>query len=94
MAITLCSLPDKILFSMILIIGLLNLEFRKVHSLIFEDIDLLSRHQTLDKSSMSTESHFVVVSYQLSDTEDRSLHSHAVGLNCDFGTICVAFNMD
>ena len=43
---------------------------------------------------MSTESYFIAVSYQFSDTENRGLHSHAVEPNCDLGTIGFAFNMD
>ena len=94
MAITLCSLPMDILLTVLLIIGLLNLELPKVNTLMLGKIDLFSRYPILDESSMSSESHFVVVSYHFSDTEDRSLHSHAVELKCDFGTISFAFNMD
>ena len=61
MVITLCSLPVEILFIICLIIGLLDLELRAIHTLIFEDIDPLSRSQIQNEASMSTESHFVVV---------------------------------
>ena len=76
MVITLCSLPLNILCIMILIIGLLNLKLCEENTLIFEDTLFLSRSQFLDEASMSLESHFLVVSYQFSDTEDRSLYSH------------------
>ena len=94
MVITLCSLPVNILFIIIFIIGVLNRELHVVHTLIFEESDPLSRSQVLNETSMSSESHFVVVSYPFSDTGDRSLHSHVVELNCDFGTICFALNVD
>ena len=94
MVITLCSLPVKILITIVLVIGLLHLEFHNVNILILEEIDLLSRSQALDEASMSLESYFVVVSNQFSDTEDRSLYSHTVKSNCNLGPICYAFSMD
>ena len=81
MAITLCSLPVKILVTILLIVGWLDLEFHKVHTLIFEEVDYFPRCQILDKPSMSTKSYFIIVSYQLSDAENWGLHSHAVKLN-------------
>ena len=94
MAITLCSLPVNILVIILLIIGRLDLEFHKVHILIFEEIDSLPRRQVLDKPSMSTKSYIIVVSYQLSDTENWSLYSHAVKLNRDLGSVCFALNLN
>ena len=63
MVITLCSLLVEILFIILLIIGLLNLELHIVHTLVFEEIDSLAKSQMLNKASMSTKSHLIVVSY-------------------------------
>ena len=60
MAITLCSLPVKILLTILLIVGWLDLEFHKVHTLIFEEVDSFPRCQILDKPSMSTKSYFII----------------------------------
>ena len=93
MVITLCSLPVHI-FSILLIIGLQNLELHIEHTLILEDIDSYARAYVLDETSMSTRSHFIVMSYKLSDAETWSVDSHTVEFNGDFGSIGFAFNVD
>ena len=94
MVIFLCYLPVRILFILLLTIGLLSLEFHEVNTLIFDEFDLLSRSQILDEASMSLESYFFVVSNQFSDTDVPSLYSYTAKLNCNFGPIFYALNMD